>query len=121
MFQVILHFATLVHIANKPSTSTQIHTVRAEDVCSTVPCRLYQEAYIQTGSKQHRASHASEVRMVILCGLSFCPEGKHMLLPACSIWHDMQIRYHAEQSKCSVGGRALRSVGLLFVLDKCIH
>ena len=36
-----------------------------------------------------------------------CPEGKHMLLPACSIWHDMQIRYHAEQSKCSVGGRAL--------------
>ena len=59
--------------------------------------------------------------MVILCGLSFCTERKHALLPVCSIWHDMQIRYHAEQSKCSVGGRALRSVGLLFVLDKCIH
>ena len=59
MFQVILHFATLLHIANKPSTNTQIHTVWAEDVCSTVPCRLYQKADIQTGSKQHRASHAS--------------------------------------------------------------
>ena len=44
-----------------------------------------------------------------------------MLLPACSIWHDMQIRYHAEWSKCSVGGRALRSVSLFLALGKCIH
>ena len=44
MFQVILHFATLVYIANKPSTNAQIHTVRSEDVDSTLPCGLYQEA-----------------------------------------------------------------------------
>ena len=56
MLQVIVYFVTLLHITNKPSTNARKQTVRAEGVCSTEPCGLYQEAYIQTGSKQHRAS-----------------------------------------------------------------
>ena len=64
MFQVILHFATLLHIANKPSTNAQIHTVRAEDVCITR--HIYRLAANSTFQPRLRSQDGDTLRIIFL-------------------------------------------------------